>query len=274
MDASIEDLLPWKTAAVIAWLGIFLIAERWRPAAREPRRVDGQPAGGGRRLARNAALWLGNAALAPLLVVPVTLLAAGHRLGWRPDWWSGAGGLALDLLVLDLAIYWWHRANHVVPLLWRFHEIHHLDRFLDVTSAGRFHFGEVALSALARAGVILLLDVPVTSVIVFETALLMAAIFHHSNLALPPGLERGLARVIITPSIHWVHHRARRRDTDSNYGTILSAWDRVFRTRSPTPRTLDMPIGVERRAERDLIGLIARPFRGRRARAAAGDAAG
>jgi sterol desaturase/sphingolipid hydroxylase (fatty acid hydroxylase superfamily) len=149
----------------------------------------------------------------------------------------------------------------VIPFLWRFHEVHHLDRFLDTTSALRFHFGEVLLSALARAGVILLLGFPFVSMVVFEVLVLAAAIFHHSNLRLPAGLERALSRVVITPSIHWVHHHARRIDTDSNYGTVFSFWDPLFGTRSAKRRDLAMPIGTEGRGEEDLPALLLHPFR-------------
>ena len=127
--------------------------------------------------------------------------------------------------------------------------MHHLDRFLDSTSALRFHFGEVFLSALARALVIVAFAVPFATVVVFEALILLAAIFHHSNLRLPRRhSEAAGARLIITPAIHWVHHHARRRDTDSNYGTIFSFWDPLFGSRSPTPRDPDMEIGVEGRA--------------------------
>jgi sterol desaturase/sphingolipid hydroxylase (fatty acid hydroxylase superfamily) len=163
--------------------------------------------------------------------------------------------------MLDFLIYWWHRANHEWPLLWRFHEVHHLDRFLDSTTAIRFHFGEVLLSAGARAVVVLLLGFPFASIIAFESLLLCATIFHHSNLRLPAGFERSLSAVIITPGIHWVHHHAARADTDSNYGTLFSFWDRLFRTRSPTPRTPTMTIGVEGEGERALPALLLRPFR-------------
>jgi sterol desaturase/sphingolipid hydroxylase (fatty acid hydroxylase superfamily) len=138
--------------------------------------------------------------------------------------------------------------------------VHHLDRFLDATTAIRFHFGEVLLSAVARAGVIFLLGFPIFSIFVFETLLLMASVFHHSNLRLPAALERPLALVIITPSIHWVHHHARQTDTDSNYGTIFSFWDRLFATRNRMTRRLDMTIGVEGRDEQPLVRLFARPF--------------
>src|SRR5262249_7199489 len=149
-----------------------------------------------------------------------------------------------DLLLLDFLIYWWHRANHRVPFLWRFHEVHHLDRFLDVTSGVRFHFGEVILSALARAGVIALFAIPLSSVLSFEALLLVATGFHHSDLKLPPSLERALSWIVVTPSIHWVHHHRVRSDTDSNYSTILSLWDRLFASRSQTRRTPEMEIGV------------------------------
>src|SRR5690606_10835760 len=91
--------------------------------------------------------------------------------------------------------------------------------------------------------------------------LLIAAIFHHSNLRLPPRLERALSRVVVTPSIHWVHHHARRADTDSNYATVLSVWDRLFASRSRTQRRPDMRIGVERQRERPLGELALQPFR-------------
>ena len=148
----------------------------------------------------------------------------------------------------------------MVPVLWRFHEVHHLDRILDSTTAVRFHFGEVLLSAGARAAVIVLFGIPVASVLVFETLVLIASIFHHSNLRLPSGLEAALSRVVITPGIHWVHHHKVRRDTDSNYGTILSVWDPLFGSRSKTQRSLTMPIGVEGRREQPLPALLARPF--------------
>jgi len=260
MFTDLEGLLAWKGLAVLAWLGLLFLAERWRPAAR-PLPVQGPVAGGWHRVLRNVGLWLTVSVLSPLIVLPLTFWASGQALDWRPAWWTGLPGLALDIVLLDVLIYWWHRANHEIPLLWRFHEVHHLDRFLDTTSALRFHFGEVLLSALARAGVILLLGFPFASVLVFEVLVLFSAIFHHSNLRLPDGMERALSRVVITPSIHWVHHHARRADTDSNYGTIFSFWDPLFGTRSAKQRDPEMVIGTQGRAEEGLVSLLLHPFR-------------
>ena len=251
-----EHLLAYKGLAAGLWLAIFFIAERLQPAAPFP------PGAGAARLLRNAGLAVLNLILSPLIVLPLTAFAAGHGLAWRPAWWSGITGLLLDLLLLDFLIYWWHRANHQWPFLWRFHLVHHLDRTLDSTSALRFHFGEVLISAAARAGAILLLGFPFLSVVAFETLLLIATIFHHSNLRLPPRLEAALSSLVITPSIHWVHHHRRRIDTDSNYGTVFSFWDRLFASRSRARRWPEMEIGVEGAEELALPGLLLRPVKG------------
>ena len=203
-----------------------------------------------------------NLALSPLVVLPITVWATGFQLGLRPGWWHGWQGLLLDLVLLDFGSTGGHR-RRTRSWLWRFHQVHHLDELLDSTSAVRFHFGEVVLSAFARAALIILVDVPLASVLLFEALLLTATIFHHSDARLPPRLEAALARVIITPSIHWVHHHAVRADTDSNYGTIFSFWDPLFRSKSRTRRWLTMPIGVEAGA-RPLLGLLLAPFQRQR----------
>jgi sterol desaturase/sphingolipid hydroxylase (fatty acid hydroxylase superfamily) len=257
-------MLDGKAAIFLLFFAAIFILERLFPAARpQAAAALGRIADQLRRLAKNLGFAAINAAASPLIVIPVSAAAAQWSLGWRPDWLTGGAALLFDLVLLDLWIYWWHRANHRLPFLWRFHEVHHLDQFLDSTSAVRFHVGEVVLSALARAGFVLVLAVPVTSVVVFELLLLLATVFHHSNLRLPSNVERVLSGIVVTPGIHWVHHHALRRDTDSNYSTILSVWDHVFASRSATPRTPDMVIGVEREHDRPFVALLLRPFQHR-----------
>lgn len=246
------ELLQSKAAIAIAVLVVLLILERIFPKARF--------IGGMRRVGRNLGLSGLNAVLSWLVVVPLTAAVAAHGLDWRPLWWAGWPGLIADVLILDLWIYWWHRANHMLPVLWRFHEIHHLDNFLDASSGLRFHFAEVLLSSLVRAAVIFVLGMPLASVVVFETLVAVFAMFQHSNLRLPRAFERVLSWFIVTPSIHWIHHHAVRGDTDSNYSFLLSAWDRVFVSRSPTARTVGMAIGVEGQTDRSLPELLRRPF--------------
>jgi sterol desaturase/sphingolipid hydroxylase (fatty acid hydroxylase superfamily) len=260
MESLAETALSAKAAVVVVWFVALFAAERLRPA--DPARLmTGLRPPELRRLGRNFVLFLANFALSPLIVVPLTAFAASLHAPWRPAWWQGGLGLALDVVVLDFLLYWWHRANHEVRFLWRFHSVHHLDATLDSTSAVRFHFGEVLLSALARAAVIVAVGFPLVSVLAFESLILIAAMFHHSNIALPPKFERALSRVVITPSIHWVHHHARRGDTDSNYGTVFSFWDPLFGSRSRTAREPGMTIGIEGESEETLIALLLHPFR-------------
>jgi sterol desaturase/sphingolipid hydroxylase (fatty acid hydroxylase superfamily) len=261
---TIEALLSLKALLVGGALVFFLAYERLWPAADSPLllRFGRATVAAWRRLVRNLSLFGINLLISPLIVVPITVWADGFSLGLRPAWWSGWPGLLLDLVLLDFWIYWWHRANHEVPFLWRFHQVHHFDELLDSTTAVRFHFGEVVISALVRALVIILFDIPLASVLLFEALVLVGAIFHHSDARLPPRFEAALARVVITPSIHWVHHHAIRADTDSNYGTIFSFWDPLFRSKSRTRRWRAMPIGVEGRHDRPLLRLILTPFEG------------
>ena len=247
-----QALAQSKGGIVLFTLLAFLLLERLVPMARA--------SGGIGRVGRNLLLGSVNGALGWLVVVPVSAAAAHWAPDWRPPWLTGWPGLGIDLLLLDFWIYWWHRANHRLPLLWRFHEVHHLDEFLDASSALRFHGGEVLLSTIVRSLVIVLAGVPLASVVVFETLLAVVVMFHHSNLLLPEACERALSLVIVTPSIHWVHHHAVRADTDSNYSTILSVWDRLFGSCSATRRVPDMAIGVDGHPEERLAGLLIRPF--------------
>lgn len=253
----LSQLHTWKMLAPGLFLPLLFLAERRWPASIEARRLTASRP----RLGRNLALAAVNGLLSSTWTLPISAWASLHALDWRPADWHGGWAVGLDLVALDLWLYAWHRANHEVGFLWRFHVVHHLDTSLDTSSAIRFHFGEVMLSALARAAFILLFDLPLTSVLVFESLVLLAAAFHHSNLRLPAGFEAMLARFIVTPSIHWVHHHAVRLDTDANYATVLSMWDRCFGTRSLTPRHPSMPIGVEGQAEVSLSQLLRLPFR-------------
>ena len=258
-DTWIRELLAAKGAIVAGWIVLALVLEQWRPAAPPPIHLAGYGAAWFKRWGRNFGFFILNAALSTLFVLPVTIWAAFHAPWSRPDLVPDWAWLPLDVVLLDFWIYWWHRANHEWPFLWRFHEVHHRDRHLDASTAVRFHFGEVALSAGVRALVIMAFAIPLTSVVLFEILVIVASVFHHANWRIPPVLERALAHVIITPSRHWVHHHRVRADTDSTYGTIFSFWDPLLGSTTPAQRRLLMPLGVEGKEELPLVGLIGRP---------------
>ena len=212
------------------------------------------------RIISNIGLGCINAFMSLIIIVPLSYMAWEHSFNWRPD------NIIIDILILDIAIYIWHRLNHKIPFLWRWHRVHHLDQFLDTTSAIRFHFCEVFLSALFRAPIIIFLDINWVSVILFETLITLCTFFHHSNIKLQKNVESFLSYFIVTPSIHWVHHHNKQSDTDSNYAVLLSFWDRLFHTHSTTERFKNMPLGLKNRngqslPDKALTRLILNPFK-------------
>lgn len=134
----------------------------------------------------------------------------------------------LAIVLLDIWTYWWHRFNHVVPLLWRFHRTHHSDTAMDVSTAVRFHTGELILSWIARLAIVPLLGISLVQLAIYESLLLPIVLFHHSNLRLPRWLDYGLLAIIVTPAMHRVHHSRIEKETNSNYSSLLSWWDIVF----------------------------------------------
>ena len=247
-----NDILAYKTWII---LGIFLLLftmEHLRPAAPSPKKV--RPL---LRIFKNLSFWPINIGLSLAIILPISFFATQHPLWNRPAWLPD---FAIDILLLDLFIYTWHWSVHKIPFFWRFHEIHHLDEHLDTTSAVRFHGGEIVFATCARAIIIIVCAIPFSSILIFETLVLSAALFHHSNISLPPRIENALSKVIITPALHWVHHHAVRHDTDSNYGTIFSIWDKIFATNSKTKRTKSLKIGVEKKSDTTFTKLLLAPF--------------
>jgi sterol desaturase/sphingolipid hydroxylase (fatty acid hydroxylase superfamily) len=183
----------------------------------------------------NLALGLINATVTALLfagaVLYITEASRTHQFGLlhHTDW-PPPVTLLTALLAFDAWQYLWHRANHKIPLLWRFHAVHHTDTDLDATTAVRFHTGEIILSSTARLAVLPLIGITMPQLALYECILLPVILFHHSNIRLSPRADRLLSWLIVTPHIHWVHHSQIKSETDSNYATLLSCWDRIFKT--------------------------------------------
>jgi sterol desaturase/sphingolipid hydroxylase (fatty acid hydroxylase superfamily) len=152
--------------------------------------------------------------------------------------------LVVSFLLMDLAFYYWHLANHRAPLLWRFHNVHHTDPELDVSTAFRFHFGEIALSSIFNIIQISLIGLSPWSFAVYQLAFQSEVLFHHSNLRLPIGFERLLSKVLVTPRMHGIHHSQVHRENNSNFGTILPWWDRLHRTLGLNIPQSEIVIGI------------------------------
>ena len=238
--------LGWRPAVAVGGLIALLAWETAQPFFA----LFAQPAARVRHGVLNLALGALNILVVALgfgaAWLAVTQWAAAQRFGLLP--WLGLDAVpraALAVLLLDAWTYAWHRLNHRVPLLWRFHRLHHADRAMDVTTASRFHTGEIVLSSLLRVPVLALIGCRIDELALYEVLLFSVVQFHHANIALPDRLDHALRLVIVTPSLHKVHHSVVRAECDSNYASLFSWWDGVFGSRriASDPRRIVFGVG-------------------------------
>jgi sterol desaturase/sphingolipid hydroxylase (fatty acid hydroxylase superfamily) len=252
-----------RSRPVVAALLLALLwtAESWAPLF----------VGRTRRVSHNAVnlgLAAINAALAAVLafgIVAVTEFAGDHHFGLLRMLGLQQGlQWAAALVLFDCWQYWWHRLNHRVRFLWRFHAVHHADAEMDASSGVRFHTGELILSFCARLLVLPLIGMTVSQLVVYEAVSLPVILFHHSNIRLSAGADRSLRWLIVTPWMHAVHHSRWRPETDSNYSSCLSIWDRLFGSFRLRANPQEISLGLddwEEREWRRLLGLWLAPFR-------------
>jgi sterol desaturase/sphingolipid hydroxylase (fatty acid hydroxylase superfamily) len=219
----------WLSASlVLGAFGALLWLERRRPLRREVEPVLKHDA---RNLAVAAVAALSLQLAERPVILPLSKLS--ERRGWGllkvlrlPAWLEAT----LAVILLDYTLYLWHVMTHRVPFLWRFHVVHHADLDLDASTALRFHFGELVISVAWRAAQVTLIGVSPQALQIWQTALLLSILFHHSNVCLPVETERLLNRFIVTPRMHGIHHSLIREETDSNWSSGLTIWDRLHGT--------------------------------------------
>lgn len=173
----------------------------------------------------------------------------------------------IGFLWMDLTFYWWHIANHRIPFLWRFHNVHHIDPDLDVSTGFRFHFGEVAMSAAFRAVQVAAIGISAPAFAAYEIVFQVNTLFHHSNVRLPIRLERVLNKLLVTPRMHGIHHSQIQGETNSNYGVVFPWWDRLHRTLGLNIPQSGIKIGVpgySKPEDNRFINALLMPFRKQR----------
>lgn len=256
-----ENVSPLR--ALLFWVGFFLLfcGEMLRPY-RPPTVSRVQ------RFGVNISLGALNAAVLHLLFFTVTLAAlhavTENRLGVLnsfslPNWGKGI----LTILCMDFVIYAWHRLNHTLPLLWRVHRVHHSDLNMDVSTALRFHLGEMLPFGFVKVGLIYFLGADLAGVFLFESLVAGGAQLQHSSLALPERFERVFWTLFVPPSMHRIHHSVKIAERNANYGAILSLWDRLLGTlrQDIDPRGIVIGMGAYRQPEElQLPRLLGMPF--------------
>lgn len=240
---------------IVCWL-----LQNWRS------RRDEQSTGG--RLLSNFGLiavgsfllWL----LVPAGAVGAAVWAHTHSLGLLNQLSATSWATVLvSVVTLDAAMYWQHRAMHQWPILWRLHRVHHSDPLLDTSSGLRFHPAEILLSMLYKMAVVTALGAPAEAVLLYEVLLSSFALFNHSNWAMPA--DNCLRKLLVTPDVHRVHHSVLEAETNSNYGNMLTLWDKLFGSYQAQPQAghKKMQIGLEQYQDsksQKLLTLLLNPF--------------
>ncbi|WP_257985263.1 sterol desaturase family protein [Shewanella sp. GutCb] len=264
-----DDASSIRLGIFLTVLALMLLLERCFPARKFPNTATTPKQG--TRLFGNVAILV-ISAVAARLVLPIGLAGLalfGHQQQWGflpyiglPNWVN----IGLSLLLLDLLIYWQHRLFHRIPLLWRLHKVHHADVHVDSTTALRFHPIEITVSIGVKALAIIILGVPASAVILFEILLNGLAIFNHANIRLSPTLERITRTVLVTQILHRIHHSQIISESNSNFGSSIVWWDRLFGTysaqASKADNDIDIGLGEYQDAKHNakLWGLLRMPF--------------
>lgn len=175
---------------------------------------------------------------------------------------QGIPEIIATFIVYDAYDYWWHRFNHVVPFLWRFHQVHHMDTAVDVTTSLRFHPGELFLSYIAKAMWVLAWGPSVLAFVICEMGITFFSQFHHSNIDLGDKTEKMLRWVHMTPRLHAAHHTVNTRTRNANYSTIFLIWDRLFATLREADFQEMKQLGLQQGRDNymSFIGMLKAPF--------------
>ena len=159
--------------------------------------------------------------------------------------------IVLSFLILDLFLYYWHKLCHTYDWLWMFHRVHHNETHLTTSTAFRLHFLEIFFTNTIKAGVIVVMGIDQAIALIDEAITTLFVMFHHSSIITKS--EKWLNKLIVTPLVHRVHHSTERIEHDSNYGAILTIWDRMFGTYI-TPKSCI--VGIKGDSPQDFVGLI------------------
>jgi sterol desaturase/sphingolipid hydroxylase (fatty acid hydroxylase superfamily) len=215
---------------------------------------------------------LGLTAIGFLLNWLLSALAAIAALSMRP-----AGVMAqlevpiwiqivIGVVLLDFSIgYLSHRTLHLFPVMWRFHRIHHSDPFVDVTTTYRTHPVETVWRFLFAIVPIWIAGIPATAVVIHRLLQATNGVLEHSNVRLWAPLDRVISQVWVTPNVHKIHHSRERRETNSNYGNVLTLYDRLLGTYTPADRAHTVVYGLADADPADagsLPRLLSMPFDG------------
>lgn len=152
--------------------------------------------------------------------------------GWSAfrEWvssWPIVLQIVLIMFLTDLVQYWLHRAFHLIPLLWRFHAVHHSAKAMDWMAGARMHFLEILVLRGTTVLPMILLGFSQDAVNIYILIVYLMATFAHSNIGWK---FKWLDRWLVTPRFHHWHHGIEKEAIDINFAIHFPWLDRLFGT--------------------------------------------
>jgi len=165
----------------------------------------------------------------------------------------------LSVSVMSFTYYALHFAMHKVPLLWRLHRVHHSDYNLDISTTYRTHPLAVALTLGIAFLVVSVIGAAPQIVVFYISFVVVVDVLHHSSIQWPSFMERGMGKLLITPSQHHIHHSDFHRETDTNFSADFCFWDKLFGTfqADPLREKADFKYGLKEVSAKDAANLDA-----------------
>ena len=203
----------------------------------------------------------------PIFPVTAAIYAAENSVGVFNVWIASPIIIIfLSFLILDLFGYWLHKLMHYNRFLWRIHHTHHTDIDFDATTGFRFHPFEALLTTCMEIALVVLFGIPVIAVMLFSLIHIFTGLFTHLNIRIAEKLDSMLRLIIVTPNMHRIHHSVRVNESLSNYGIVLSIWDRLFKSylKAPKKGYKEMLLGLENRRNPEktmLFEFLILPFK-------------
>lgn len=144
--------------------------------------------------------------------------------------------IVISLLVLDALYYLAHWLMHRVPVLWPLHSIHHSDKHVTALSGLLHHPLEVVFTSLFILFFAVVIGIPVVMLIIYGGLVALHSALSHADIRIPVRLDSLLRLVFVTPDVHRTHHSRRKEEGNSNFGALLTIWDRLFGTYTGRPK--------------------------------------
>ncbi|TWO69788.1 sterol desaturase family protein [Caenimonas sedimenti] len=193
------------------------------------------------------AVWCGNAVhdfvtrhgIEPLLSVGLADLRLENP--WQTV--AGAALVLLGAIVLDFFVYWFHRMQHAVPLLWAFHSTHHANRSLNGVGSYHHPLEDVLRIPFMMLPLALTIEIEAPQLAFVSAFVATWGFVNHMDTHLHFGPL--LRNVFADPWYHRVHHSLATEHYDKNFAGTFSLWDRLFGTQVLPPADAhQLPVGL------------------------------